>query len=265
MNKLIAAALACNMTRVYSHLWSGARDDNHYPIIKLDTEHHTLTHSDGPTGPSNLKAAQIEKYIMSQYADLARTLKGTTMGAGTLLDNTVIYGISDVGEPSGHLMTNYHIVLMGHAGGKIPGNRHFRQAVPVAQGHRAHAHAPASHGHEGHLLRHLGQDQQDDARDPLRLGEARALDVHARALAGAGGLVAAPLPARVPLDPKELGDALEQRRDAEGEDGSSASALGAGVVEDGDVADHVARSAPPARPRRRARSGDPAAAAARGR
>ena len=32
------------MTRVYSHLWSGARDDNHYPIIQLDTEHHTLTH-----------------------------------------------------------------------------------------------------------------------------------------------------------------------------------------------------------------------------
>ena len=40
MNKLIAAALSCNMTRVYSHLWSGARDDNHYPIIQPDTEHH---------------------------------------------------------------------------------------------------------------------------------------------------------------------------------------------------------------------------------
>jgi hypothetical protein len=128
LNKLITAALACNMTRVYSHLWSGGRDDNHYPIIQLDTEHHTLTHSDGPTGPSNMKAAQIEKYIMGQYADLARNLKGTTMGAGTLLDNTVIYGISEVAEPSGHLMTNYHIVLMGHAGGKIPGNRHFRPA-----------------------------------------------------------------------------------------------------------------------------------------
>ena len=48
MNKLIAVALSCNMTRVYSHLWSGARDDNHYPIIQLDTEHHTLTHSTDP-------------------------------------------------------------------------------------------------------------------------------------------------------------------------------------------------------------------------
>jgi hypothetical protein len=127
MNRLIAAALSCNMTRVYSHLWSGGRDDNHYPIIQLDTEHHELTHMGGPTSTQNLQAAQVEKYIMTQYADLARTLKGTPMGAGTLLDNTVIYGISEVAEPSGHIMSNYHIVLMGHAGGKIPGNRHYRQ------------------------------------------------------------------------------------------------------------------------------------------
>jgi hypothetical protein len=107
-------------------LWSGARDENHYPIIQLDSEHHTLTHMDGPDGASNAKAAQIERYIMSQYADLARVMKATPMGAGTLLDNTLIYGVSDVAEPSGHIMTNYHIVLMGHAGGKLPGNRHIR-------------------------------------------------------------------------------------------------------------------------------------------
>ena len=125
MNKLIAVALSCNMTRVYSHLWSGARDDNHYPIIQLDTEHHTLTHD--ATHASQDKAAKIEEYIMSQYAHLAQTLKDTPMGAGNLLDNTIIYGISDVGEPQGHVMKNYHIVLMGHAGGKIKGNRHYRK------------------------------------------------------------------------------------------------------------------------------------------
>lgn len=124
MNQLIAAALSCNMTRVYSHLWSGARDDNHYPIIQLDTEHHSLTHSDAA---ANAKAAQIEKYIMGQYANLAQTLKDTPMGASNLLDNTIIYGISDVAEPAGHIMKNYHIVLMGHAGGKIKGNRHYRK------------------------------------------------------------------------------------------------------------------------------------------
>jgi len=123
MNQLIAAALSCNMTRVYSHLWSGARDDNHYPIINLDTEHHTLTH-DG----KKPEALQIQKYIMAQYANLSQTLKDTTIGASNLLDQTIIYGISDVAEPQGHVMKNYHIVLMGKAGGKIKGNRHIRKA-----------------------------------------------------------------------------------------------------------------------------------------
>jgi hypothetical protein len=124
LNQLIAAALSCNLTRVYSHLWSGARDDNHYPVVMLDTEHHELTH--GNAMQNQEAATSIEPYIMSQYADLARTLKGISMGASTLLDNTIIYGVSEVGDPSTHVMTNYHIVLMGHAGGKIPGNRHFR-------------------------------------------------------------------------------------------------------------------------------------------
>ena len=70
-------------------------------IIQQDFEHHELTHMGGPTSPQNLQAAQINKYIMSQYADLARTLKGTQIGASTLLDQTIIYGVTEVGEPSG--------------------------------------------------------------------------------------------------------------------------------------------------------------------
>ena len=126
MNELIATALQCNLTRVYTHLWSGARDENTYPTININSEHHSLTHMDGPTGPNNEQAALIEPYIMTQYADLARRMKGKSMGAATVLDQTLIYGISDLAEPSGHIMSNYHIVLMGHAGGQLPGNRHVR-------------------------------------------------------------------------------------------------------------------------------------------
>lgn len=127
INKLIAAALSCNMTRVYSHLWSGARDDTHYPnpTTMIDEEHHQLTHN--ATTASQTKASKIEGYIMTQYADLAQTLKDTPMGASNLLDNTVIYGISEQGDnPRAHLMKDYHVVLMGHAGGQLKGNRHVR-------------------------------------------------------------------------------------------------------------------------------------------
>jgi hypothetical protein len=63
---------------------------------------------------------------MSQYADLAKVLKETTIGATNLLNQTLIYGISDVAEPAQHIMTNWHVVLMGRAGGKVAGNRYVR-------------------------------------------------------------------------------------------------------------------------------------------
>jgi hypothetical protein len=121
INQLIVAALSCNLTRVYSHLWSGARSDSIYPTLDLDGGHHAYTHANDGQEPRN-----IERYIMSQYADLTKLMKATPMGAGNILDNTLIYGVSDVAEPKAHIMKNYHMVLMGKAGGKLPGNQHIR-------------------------------------------------------------------------------------------------------------------------------------------
>jgi len=120
LNRLIAAALACNLTRVYTHLWSGPRDDNTYPTIPINSAHHELTHA-GQTS----QYTQIERYIMSQYADLAQVMKDTPMAAGNVLDHTLIYGVSEVSEPRNHVMKDFRIVLMGHAGGQLPGNRYL--------------------------------------------------------------------------------------------------------------------------------------------
>jgi hypothetical protein len=121
LNRLIAAAVACNLTRVYTHRWSGPRDDNPYPTIPINAEHHTLTHSGQVSEHS-----KIERYIMSQYADLAQVMKDTPMAAGNVLDHTLIYGVSDVANPQWHVMTDFRIVLLGHAGGRVPGTRHVR-------------------------------------------------------------------------------------------------------------------------------------------
>jgi len=121
INKLIVSALACNLTRVYTHLWSGPRSDSTYPILSLPGAHHAYTHGTDASEPR-----AMENYIMQQYADLAMQMKATPMGAGTVLDNTICYGVSEVAEPHNHIMTNYHMVLVGHGGGKVPGNRHVR-------------------------------------------------------------------------------------------------------------------------------------------
>jgi hypothetical protein len=48
------------------------------------------------------------------------------MAAGNVLDHTLIYGVSEVPEPQWHVHRDYRIVLMGHAGGRVPGNRNLR-------------------------------------------------------------------------------------------------------------------------------------------
>jgi Protein of unknown function (DUF1552) len=121
INQLIVAALSCNLTRVFTHQWSGPRSDSLYPNLQIRGGHHAYTH-----GADDEEPRKIERYIMSQYADLAKLMKATPMGAGTVLDNTVVYGVSEVAEPQSHIMKDFHVVLMGHAGGKLAGNRHIR-------------------------------------------------------------------------------------------------------------------------------------------
>ena len=56
---------------------------------------------------------------MGQYADLAQTLKDTPMGAGTCSITPSSTASATLPSRSTTSMKNYHIVLMGHAGGKI--------------------------------------------------------------------------------------------------------------------------------------------------
>jgi hypothetical protein len=121
INQLIVTMLQCNLTRVYTHMFSGPRSSSTYPVININAGHHALTH-----GTDGVEPRQIEKYSMSQYADLAKLMKAAPMGAGSVLDQTLIYGISEVAEPKNHVMANYHVVLMGKGGGKLAGDRHVR-------------------------------------------------------------------------------------------------------------------------------------------
>jgi hypothetical protein len=121
LNQLIVAMLQCNLTRVFTHMFSGPRSGSSYPIIQINGSHHGYTH-----GSDGQEPRKVEQYAMSQYADLAKLMKAAPLGAGTVLDNTLIYGCSEVAEPHDHIMTNYHMLLLGKGGGKLAGNRHVR-------------------------------------------------------------------------------------------------------------------------------------------
>jgi hypothetical protein len=71
---------------------------------------------------------------MSELAYLLNELKSTPEGAGTLLDNCLIYYGSEMGE-GWHVAKQMPVVLAGKAGGKLQTGRHllYPMDTPLSQ------------------------------------------------------------------------------------------------------------------------------------
>ena len=127
MSDVLALALACDVTRVFSFkyaLWhtttftelaaDGAKED-----------FHTYTHIEPGDQPL------VGKHIllhMQQVAYLIAKLKSVTVGAGTLLDQCAILFTTEVQEGRNHLVDNIPMIVAGRAGGALKTGLHVHAA-----------------------------------------------------------------------------------------------------------------------------------------
>jgi hypothetical protein len=116
MAQLVALALACDQTRVFSLLFSGSVGGTTYPELKISTNHHSLTHDEAGAQP---QVQAITTFIMARFAALLEALHGVPEGAGTLLDRVVILASSDCSEGQPHSIDNYPILVAGGGGGAL--------------------------------------------------------------------------------------------------------------------------------------------------
>ena len=93
---MLATALACDQTRVFSYEFSACQSQTYYWEVGVNQEHHQLTH-DKPAGPEMQK---IVKFIMKNFAYLARALKAMPEPGGDVLDRTLILGTSSIPSPA---------------------------------------------------------------------------------------------------------------------------------------------------------------------
>ena len=123
ISDVLALALACDVTRVFSYkyaLWhtttfteltaDGAKED-----------FHTYTHIEPGDQPL------VQKHIllhMQQVAYLIAKLKAVTVGAGTLLDQCAILFTTEVQEGRNHLTDNIPMIVAGRAGGALRTGQH---------------------------------------------------------------------------------------------------------------------------------------------
>jgi hypothetical protein len=126
MSDLIAMALACDLTRVFSLMYSGPTNGTVFWQVNATSGHHALTHDEAGDQPL---VHACTAFTMQCLAHLLTALKNIPEGAGNVLDNTAILGSSDVSDGKLHSLTDYPLLVCGRGGGflKYPGV-HYRSA-----------------------------------------------------------------------------------------------------------------------------------------
>ncbi len=136
MSQLLAVALACDLTRVFSYEWSATQSLAIYSEIGVNQEHHELNHQAAKGDAQKIaELKKVTRFIMKNLAYLAQQLKAQPLGgAGTLLDHTLILGTSEHAKAGDHTYKDHPFVLVGAAGGTIKGGWHHRE---TGSGNRA--------------------------------------------------------------------------------------------------------------------------------
>jgi hypothetical protein len=121
MMDMMVTALACDRNRVISLMWEHAAENQRFPFIGADVEHHEAIHN-SQFGP----VEKILTWFTEQQAYLLTKMKEIKEGDGTLLDNTLIFSTSEQANGTNHKHDNMPFLLLGKAGGALQTKRWLR-------------------------------------------------------------------------------------------------------------------------------------------
>lgn len=120
MLDLSVLAFRCDLTRVITFGYEHTVTEQAHPWVGVNDGYHIGVTHNQPGAPY----AAVNKWIVSQLAYLLDRLSSVAEGgSGTLLDNTIVYFASEMGEGSSHSPKDLPIVVCGGGGGRIPQGR----------------------------------------------------------------------------------------------------------------------------------------------
>ena len=129
---LIALGFASETTRVATLKLGRDTSNRVFAESGSTAPFHTASHhQDVPSKIMDL--AKINRYHISLLASFLNKLKNTDDGDGNLLDNSLIFYGSGMGNSNVHGHKRVPAIIAGHAGGKIAGNLHVRSKEDTPQ------------------------------------------------------------------------------------------------------------------------------------
>jgi hypothetical protein len=133
MSDLVVFALATDITRVFSYMFTCAACHGNYADGGLDpvTFHEDYGHRKSPKGRDYATAGFLKglQYAMTNFNDTLTRMMNCGDGAGNLLDNSVVYSTSCTSESQTHSGNDYPVLVAGKAGGLLKTDQHLRMVA----------------------------------------------------------------------------------------------------------------------------------------
>lgn len=133
MYDLTALAWQTEITRVSTFLMCCELSGTVYPKSGVRDGFHTLSHHSN-NEENKARFALINRYHVSLLGQFLDKLAATPDGDGTLLDHSLVLYGSGMSDGNQHNHDPLPILLAGHAGGTLEGNRHlkFAEKTPMS-------------------------------------------------------------------------------------------------------------------------------------
>ena len=122
---LMLLAFQADISRVFTFMVGHEGSGRSYAHIGIPEPHHPVSHH-GDTAEGIAKYAKLTTYHVAKLAEFVGKLQGTADGDGTLLDRSVIYFGSGMGNGNAHDRNNPPVLLVGGANGRLRGDRHIK-------------------------------------------------------------------------------------------------------------------------------------------
>jgi hypothetical protein len=121
---LMVLAFQADISRVFTFMVGHEGSGRSYAHIGIPEPHHPVSHH-GDTPEGVAKYVKLTTYHVTKLADFIGKLQATPDGDGTLLDRSVVYFGSGMGNGNVHDRQNPPAVLLGGGNGRLRGNRHI--------------------------------------------------------------------------------------------------------------------------------------------
>jgi hypothetical protein len=125
---LLAAALACDLTRVATLQWTTVQTGKVFTWLGQTEPHHTLSHASDLDAPAQQALIDIGTWHSGELAYLLGKLASMPEGDGSVLDNTIVLWCTDVSRGNTHSRRDMPYVIAGSGGGALQTGRHLKYA-----------------------------------------------------------------------------------------------------------------------------------------